>query len=182
MGEALSGPAPTGRTTYVDGVGALVFERRLVSSPERVWSLAADPDLARAWLGRWQVDGPSGEIELWGAADEDEEPTRYRVTELVPTESLELTVPARDASGWQVRIDLTPAEGGTLLRLLVGVPDPTFAPLLGAAADFYLDRLAAVDRGDAPAPVGYEDYVAVQARHYRALFPGQRRRVPVTAG
>ena len=181
MGEALApAPDPTGRVTRFHGEAALAFERRLQTNPTRVWSLLTDPVLAEVWVGRWTLDPASAVIEFRGLTEGvDTEPVRYRLEDLVPRRRVEVTTPVRagDEAGWRIRLELTAGPaGGTLLTLLETVPDPAFAPLVGAAADFYLDRLVVLAQGEDPSEIDYDDYVAGQAGHYRALFPAQRRR------
>ena len=174
-------PAPTGRAVWVDGQAALVFERRLQADPARSWSLLTDPRLGESWVGRWSFDPASAVVEFRGLTEGlDTEPVRYCLVELDAGRRLEVATP--DGAGgatWRIRLDLDeePA-GGTRLTLVQTVPDQAFTPLLGAAADFYLDRLVALDQGRDPSGIGYDDYVAGQAGHYRALFPAQRRPGP----
>ena len=175
MGEALApGPEPTGRPAYLDGADALRFERHLRSVPTRVWTLLVDRHLAPTWLGRWAFDPVDGAIEFCGLAEDgDAEPVRYRLVGVVPGRLVEVAMPDSGAQGqWRVRLQLEPEPtGGTRLVLLESVPDPAFTPLVGAAADFYLDRLVAVERGEDPGDLCYDDYVAHQATHSRKLFP-----------
>ena len=184
MGEPLApGPEPTGRPAYLDGADALLFERRLGSVPTRLWDLLVDRHLARAWLGSWAFHPATGTIDFLGLAEgEDAEPVRYRLVDLVPGRLVEVATPDTDGSGqWRVRLQLQPEPaGGTRLVLLETVPDPAFTPLVGAAADYYLDRLVAVERGRGLGDLCYEDYVANRAAHYRRLFPGQRASTPST--
>lgn len=180
MGEALApGPEPTGRAGRVDGEDALVFERRLRSDPGRIWGLLTDPRLGQSWVGRWELDLASEVVEFRGLTEGvDTEVVRYRLVDVVPERRVEVTTVTRaeGEAAWRIRLDLASVlAGGTLLTLVETVPDQAFAPLVGAAADFYLDRLVAVERGSDPSGIVYDDYVAGQAAHYRALFPGQRR-------
>lgn len=100
----------------------------------------------------------------------------------MPGRLVEVATPDTDGIGqWRIRLQLHPEPaGGTRLVLLETVPDRAFTPLVGAAGDFYLDRLVAVERGRGLGDLCYEDYVANRAAHYRRLFPGQRASTPST--
>lgn len=178
MGEALApAPDPNGRPLRLGGVDALSFQRRLHSSPETAWRLLTDRRRAPHWLGSWHYEPSSATAEFRGVAEgADADPVHYRLVELDPGRRVELATRPVGDTAWRVRLELAPGPGdGTLLALLHTVPHQAFAPLVGATADFYLDRLVAVDQGRDPTGIQYDDYVAGQAGHYRSLFPGQRR-------
>lgn len=179
MGRSPSswGPAATGRREVREGVDWIVCERLLSSAPTRVWQLLTDPAVAASWLGTWSRSEGGVGYDFVALGDEME-PVSYLLSEVRAPRLLEVVMQDPRASGdWRLRLELTEHEsGGTRLAVAQTVAKPSLAPSVGAACDYYLDRLVAVESGTVAGQPDFDDYFVSQAEHYRRLFPVQRGR------
>jgi uncharacterized protein YndB with AHSA1/START domain len=151
----------------IDGSPAVRFERRLAHPVERVWRSLTEP----AELAHWFPSQVSGELRLGGTLrfsfpGHDLPDSEGEVTELEPPRLL--------AFWWGselLRFELSPQEGGTLLRLTHVLTSADQAARDAAGWHVCLDRLERSLSGEdtaapSPEPTGeWRDlYDAYQAR------------------
>ena len=107
-----------GRTSIVDGVPTLHFERHLRHAPSAVWAALTEPEALARWMqaeatvdphvgGRFQMIFQGGPHRMAG-----------EITRWEPPSLLEYTWPEKSAGGDSlVRFVLRPSEGGCVLTL-----------------------------------------------------------------
>jgi uncharacterized protein YndB with AHSA1/START domain len=153
-------------TVRRDGAfGAVRFERVYDAAPEQLWEAWTSPDRLGRWLGATVVGalalGAKARL-VWG--DDPDSQVDLVVTELTPPRLLEWQWTIHGQSPTLLRVELSPAPGGTLLVLdHARLPAPMFTGL-AAGWHAYLDALAA---GDA---AGWEG-------RWTELLPAYRARV-----
>jgi uncharacterized protein YndB with AHSA1/START domain len=138
---------------------AVEREIAIAASPETVWEFLVDPEKAVRWMGT----AATFEVQPGGI---------YRV-EVVPGNSavgtfVEIDPPRRLVYtwGWEsgpgdsvppgsttVEFELTPSDGGTLLRFRHSdLPSTKSVESHAHGWDHYFERLAAIAKGDDPGP------------------------------
>ncbi|KRB73244.1 polyketide cyclase [Nocardioides sp. Root190] len=169
------GPVATGRRHVEDDRAFVQFERTFRAPVEDVWAAVTEPDRLARWIGTWTGDPAAGEVlfqmtfegddvpeELF-TIDECAPPYRLRITTSMPTDG--------DApDSWRLHLDLSEADGVTMLRFAQDVPDPTMAESVGPGWDYYLDRMQVAEAGGDPATADFDDYYPALSEHYRAEF------------
>lgn len=142
----------------VGGAAEVTREVQIDARPETVFALLTDPAQYVRWMGL------TAEIEPHPGG-------RYRVdvtgNDIARGEFVEVTAPSRLVLTWgwegeghpvppgssRVEITLTPAQGGTLLRLVHrGLPDAAAAGSHGEGWTHFLERLAVLAGGGDPGP------------------------------
>ncbi|HEV7657679.1 MAG TPA: SRPBCC domain-containing protein [Mycobacteriales bacterium] len=144
--------------------GAVRFERVYAATPSDLWDAWTSPERISRWLGAALVGalavGGSARL-VWG--DDPDSQVDLVVTELKPPELLEWQWTINGEPPTLLRVELTPASGGTLLVLDHSrLPTTQFAGLSAGWHDF-LDVLGS------GVPSG-ED-------RWRELLPAYRSRV-----
>lgn len=139
----------------------VVVHRSYPEPVEDVWSAFTESDRLARWIGSYTGTGrPGGTVEftMTGEVDAGGEvaaPVTVTIHECVAPRRLAVEIPQGDGA-WQVRVDLTPTDGGTDVvftqRPVTGVP----AADIEAGWSWYLDRLGATLRG-LPMPA-WSDY------------------------
>lgn len=164
----MSKTTPNGQVLMDGDHATLSFERRLRHPPEAVWSALTDPKQLREWfMTAAKIDGrPGGSVDMvsgpagfhWTGQVLAWEPPHLYEYEWNVEPRAELPQGERSVVRWE----LSPVEGGTLLKLTHRrLTKPTalgFAP--GTHA--FLDRLEA-HLDQAPLPHWMQRYGEVQA-------------------
>jgi uncharacterized protein YndB with AHSA1/START domain len=123
--------------------GAVRFERLYAVSPEQLWDAWTSPARISRWLGatltgRLSVGATA--MLVWG--DDPDSQVELVVNELKPPELLEWEWRINGERPTVLRVELSPAPGGTLLVLdHSGLPSSMF-PGLSAGWHDFLDVLA----------------------------------------
>jgi len=151
-------------TVRRDGdLGAVRFERLYAATPEELWSAWTEPERISRWLGATLTGPiePGAAVRLVWGPDPDSQ-VDLVVTELTPPHLLQWQWTIAGQPPTVLRVELSPAVGGTLLVLdHSGLPAAQF-PGLSAGWHDFLDVLA----GRPPA----ED-------RWRELLPAYREQV-----
>jgi uncharacterized protein YndB with AHSA1/START domain len=122
------------------------FERRYDGSPEEIWSALTEPERLRRWLAE-VIDGrmaAGGEFTFRWNGDDDQT-ARCRVRVFEPPRVLELDWGFVGEPDSVLRIELSPAAGGTLLVLDHRQLPRQQAAGYGAGWQAHLDALADSD-------------------------------------
>jgi uncharacterized protein YndB with AHSA1/START domain len=123
--------------------GAVRFERLYAASPEQLWDAWTSPERISRWLGA-TLRGPLsvGATALLAWGDGPDSQVELVVNELKPPQLLEWQWTISGEPTTVLRVELSPAPGGTLLVLdHSGLPSAMFAGLSAGWHDF-LDVLA----------------------------------------
>lgn len=162
---------PTGRIEHREGQHVLVQTREFRAPMEDVWAAVTEPERLARWIGSWQGDPESGEVEfrmLFEGEDPGPELMEIRVCE--PPRRLHLTSRAGDQV-WLLELDLTHDDGLTTLTFSQPGVTKEQAADVGPGWEYYLDRLVDAERGVDPAGRDFErDYYPAMADHYRDQF------------
>lgn len=136
-----------GKITYDEGRATLEFERLVPFSPERVWDALTNPATMERWaMTKATIDGRAGgAIDFWSGGGQVH--TTGKILTWDPPRVFEHERNA-EPGGWIVtaersiiRWELTPHEGGTLLRLVHRWLPPTLAIKIAPATHVLLDRI-----------------------------------------
>ncbi|PPB49455.1 polyketide cyclase [Arthrobacter pityocampae] len=177
------GTAPLGRRETRDDTEQLVFTRSFAATIADVWTACTDPGRMQGWIGTWTGAPASGEIVLRMTAEGDDVPEEVYLVEVCEPPR-RLRVRSRDSApfsadgsgprvAWQHTLELSEADGATLLQFTQAVPDgpvgAAMAASVGPGWDYYLDRLDAVIGGTDTDLILWEPYLG-RSEGYRALF------------
>ena len=160
-------PRATGRKDVADP-SWVVFTRTFRRPVEEVWSAVTDPDALSRWIGTWQGDPASGEVEFAMTAEGDDvTPERCRIDECRPPTLLQVTL---GGPAWTLRLVLSEADGVTTLDFAQRLTDPELGASVGPGWDYYLDRLVAAVAGEDIGAVAWDGYYPALSDHYARLL------------
>jgi uncharacterized protein YndB with AHSA1/START domain len=147
----------------------IVFPRTFQAPLDEVWKAVTEPERLERWIGTWSGDPAAGRVSFRMTAEGEDVPASdYVITACRPPEHLGLEA---DAAGmhWELRLDLSEADGVTTLLFAQRMTDPELASSVGPGWEYYLDRLVAAETGGDVAGVKWDDYYPALADDYRAL-------------
>jgi uncharacterized protein YndB with AHSA1/START domain len=136
-----------GKVTHEGGSAALTFERRLRHPIEDVWDAITGADHLQRWyMTRALIDGrKDGRVEMWSGAAQVHVTGRILAWDPPRVFEHERNVEPRQGmpQGEQsvIRWELTPEQGGTILRLTHTRLDPRLAVQIAPATHALMDRL-----------------------------------------
>lgn len=164
-----SAPQPTGRRDGRDPAW-IVFTRRFDAPIDDVWAAVTEPDRMVRWIGTWTGDPTTGHVDFFMTA-EGQEPVAapYRIEVCDPPHLLVVTSVAAGVPAWRLRMELTEADGTTVLTFGQRFDDPDEAASVGPGWEYYLDRLVAAVAGRDVNAIAFDDYYPALAEHYRTL-------------
>lgn len=158
-------PSPTGRLVGAD----LVFLRTIAAPVSEVWSALSESDRLDAWIGRFEGDPASGEVDFFMTAEGEGLAAKVRINACDPPRLVDVTQAVGD-EGWHLRAQLSDDAGATRLVFTHVDVAPGVAEMIGPGWDYYLDRLvAAVTGGDVNAVDWDADYYPAMGAYYREL-------------
>ncbi|WGX99154.1 SRPBCC family protein [Nocardioides sp. L-11A] len=168
-------PTATGRRRDLDDETYVELVRTFRAPIEDVWAAVTESDRLARWLGTWTGDPADGEVIFQMTYEGDDVPgERFTIDECVPPYRLRITTSmpydGENPEQWQLRLDLTEADGVTSLTFAQNVPDPAMAENVGPGWDYYLDRMVAAETGADPAAIDFDDYYPALSEHYRRAF------------
>lgn len=149
--------------------GWIVLPRTFRMPRDEVWKAVTEPKRLERWIGTWSGDPAEGRVSFRMTAEGEDIPANdYVITACRPTEHLGLEA---DAAGmhFELRLDLSEADGVTTLLFAQRMSDPEMASSVGPGWEYYLDRLVAAETGGDVAGVKWDDYYPALADGYRAL-------------
>lgn len=166
----MSAPHPTGTTADGPRGREVRLTRRWQVDPGTVWELVTVSERLEQWVGRWEGDPRSGQVELFMTAEGDDvEGAECTVVSCDPPRSVVLDTAVGDDS-WHLSltVDHDAPSGVTTLTLAQLLADGAMADI-GPGWEYYLDRLAAVIEGRDVHAVSFEDYHPSMSDYYAAL-------------
>jgi uncharacterized protein YndB with AHSA1/START domain len=168
-------PVASGYRENRGGLEWVVLTRTFRAPIVGVWAAVTEPERLARWIGTWEGDPADGQVEFRMLFEGDgAAPEPVTIDECAPPRLLALTntMPTEDGSRltWQLRLDLSEADGTTTLVFAQSLPDLELAASMGPGWDYYLDRLVAAESGDDVDAVRFEDYYPALAGHYRRAF------------
>lgn len=156
-----------------DGETYVEFTRKFRAPIEDVWAAVTDPDRMARWVGTWNGDPATGEVQFRmlfeGDEASDEKVTIHRC-EAPRLLHVTTTMAAGDGTQeWRLRLELSEVGQVTTLRFAQNVHDGAPVHEVGPGWQYYLDRLVLAETGADPSGINWEDYAAL-SEHYRAEF------------
>lgn len=153
-------PKPTGRVVGDD----LIITRTFFAPIDDVWASVTKPESTALWFGRWQGEAAPGRVVRLQLGFENDQPWTDVLIERCDAPR-HLVITMKDEHGdWRLALTLTEKDGGTELRFVQRLSDPSLAADIGPGWEYYLDMLAAVREGK-PRP-SFDDYYPAQKAHY----------------
>ena len=161
----------TGTITMIDGAANLVLQRQFVASVEDVWASMTAPSRLSQWIGHWEGDPASGQVDFFMTAEaadataspytivECDKPRRFAGDTSVGTDS------------WHLWFELAEADGVTTLTFGQRFDGGEDIGSIGPGWEYYLDRLVAARAGEPVEAIDFNDYYPSQSEHYTALAP-----------
>ena len=160
-------PTATGRKA-ADDPSWVVFTRTFRRPVAEVWSAVTEPEALGRWIGTWQGDPTTGQVEFAMTAEgADVAPEPCRIDECRPPTLLQVTL---GESAWTLRLVLSEADGVTTLEFAQRLTDPELGASVGPGWDYYLDRLVAAAGGGDVAAVDWDAYYPALSGHYSELL------------
>ena len=165
--------AATGRLVRRDDQDVVVLERTFAAPVADVWAAVTEPERLARWIGTWRGDPTSGAVRFRMTAEGEDVPEEtYEIRACEPPHRLELHA-ANDYGVWDLRLELTEADGATTLAFGQVVHDRAAFESIGPGWDYYLDRLVAAETGADVAAMDFAaDYFPALQGHYAALLAG----------
>ena len=143
----MDGTGPLGQVLRdQDGV-RLEFVRSYDEAVTDVWSALTDPDPTARWFGRWTGDPATGSVQVVMQAEADATPQTVAILACEPPRRLLVETESPDGT-WRLEVTLSDEGGATSLHFVQRLEEPYDAGSIGPGWHFYLDRLAAVVRGE----------------------------------
>lgn len=164
-------PLPTGRIERrPDGGHDLVVSRTFPTPVEHLWADVTEPDLTARWFGTWKgVPGEGRTVHLRSEFEDGSPWSDMLIRVCRAPHALGVTF-QDPALGWEIDLDLTGADGGTLLTLTHRSVDTAAVGDIGPGWEYYLDMLVAA-RDDTPRP-SFGDYLPAQSAYYTDQLAG----------
>lgn len=131
-----------------DRTGSVVVEEVFSTDPADLWQALTDPDRLRRWIGE-----VSGDLRLGGTVAMKLTSTyegKSTITVCEPPSRLETTTDDLEGGTGTLSARLTPADGGTRLRIEETGLELGKLHFHGAGWTVHVEDLAAVMRGDEP--------------------------------
>jgi uncharacterized protein YndB with AHSA1/START domain len=170
----MSEPMVTGRREQRDGWDCIVLERTFRAPIDDVWAAATHPERMVRWIGTWEGDPASGEVQFRMTAEgEDVEAQAWTVHVCEPPHRLlvQSRGPYDGAEvDWRIELTLSEADGVTTLQFVQGLPEPRMAEDVAPGWEYYLDRLVVAHRGGDAATVVWDDYYPWMSEPYGRMF------------
>ncbi|UYN83869.1 MAG: SRPBCC family protein [Microcella sp.] len=161
-------PTPTGTVAEGDRGPEVRITRRFAASIDDVWAAVTESDRLERWIGRWEGDPASGRLTFYMTAEGDDvEGEEFTIIDCDPPRRFAADTRV-GAQTWHLRLELDAADGITTLVFSQLLGDDDMANV-GPGWEYYLDRLAAVLRGDDAAVVEWSDYYPAMSEYYAAL-------------
>ncbi len=165
-------PSPTGKLYSSPADRTLELSRIFQAPIADVWASLTESDLTGKWIGTWSGDAGVGKtIDYTMTAEGVTEPSPVTITACEPPRVLGLDMQG-PGSIWQVRVELSEADGQTTARFhhYLG-PDDDICDI-GPGWEYYFDSWLAAHFGETmPA---WDDYYPSQRDYYCALQPETR--------
>ncbi|MQA32872.1 SRPBCC family protein [Modestobacter roseus] len=142
----------------------LQFRRSWPDPVEDVWAALTEPDRMARWIGTYDGERSVGGTGTFTMTQEEElvgEP--MRIVECAPPHRLVVEWLTDEA--WRVELDLTRADGQTVLLFTQVFPAGTELTDYTLGWHWYLDKLAA-EVGGHPAPGSWDDFLAATGPAY----------------
>ncbi|NYE93938.1 hypothetical protein FHU41_000159 [Psychromicrobium silvestre] len=158
----------TGHRETENGADWMVLERQLSGDLAASWRVVTDSASLDRFIGRWEGDPASGQVDFYMTAEGSTDANTYRVLECTPQQRY---VVESEYMGmvWQLAISLRTAENGTTLRFAQRYEPDMDAASIGPGWEYYLDRLVAAEAGEDVNSVLWDDYYPALSEDYRAI-------------
>src|SRR5680860_1237948 len=122
---------PTGRRDPHDPEW-MVFTRRFAAPIDDVWAAVTEPDRMTRWIGTWTGDPASGRVDFFMTDEgEDVAAEPYDIETCDPPHQLLAASVDADGQTWRLRLELTEADGTTILAFGQVLTDPDVAASVG---------------------------------------------------
>jgi uncharacterized protein YndB with AHSA1/START domain len=163
----------TGTVTAIDDEPNLVLTRTFAASASRVWRELTDSALLERWIGRWEGDPASGQVDFFMTAEgQDVEAERYTILECDPPRRFAGDT-SQGAGNWHLWFELDEQSGTTTLTFGQRLNPGEDVGSIGPGWEYYLDRLVAVHEGRDAATVDWDEYFpALQPEYERLVAAG----------
>ncbi len=164
-------PSPTGRVDRrPDGRHDLVVSRRFDAPVDHVWADVTEPASTARWFGTWKGTPGEGRTVHLQSGFEDGAPwSDVLIRTCRAPHSLGVTF--EDAAmRWEIDLDLTAADGGTVLTLTQRAVDAAALGDIGPGWEYYLDMLVAARNGEPPP--SFDDYHPAQSAWFTDQITG----------
>lgn len=168
-------PAATGHKRERESQTYVAFERTFRASIDDVWAAVTESDRLARWIGSWQGDPASGEVEFRMLFEgEAHSAEKFTIEVCEEPRLLVITTEAPSPDGttqsWHLVLELAESDGVTTFTFFQSVPEPTMAESVGPGWDYYLDRMVLAETGGDPGALDFDDYYPALAEHYRREF------------
>lgn len=161
--------AITGEVLKIDDHPHLVITRRFEAGADEIWRHLTDSDRLEKWIGRWEGDPATGTVEFFMTAEgDDPEPETYTILECDRPRRFAGDT-SQGAGSWHLWFELDEGDDGTTLRFGQRLNPTEDVGSIGPGWEYYLDRLAAAQRGDDVASIGWDDYFPAMQPAYERL-------------
>lgn len=169
-------PTPTGTVANGRHGSEIYITRSFQAAVEDVWAAVTESPRLERWIGRWEGDPASGQVQFFMTAEGEDVPAeKVDIIECAPPHRLALDLRSNTPDGvqlWQLRLELSQdGDVTTLLFAQVLVED---LASVGPGWEYYLDRLTAALDGRDPGSVAWDDYFPAMSGYYANLAKASR--------
>lgn len=156
-----------GRFVRRNGEAVVVLTRTFHAPIADVWAAVTESDRLSRWIGTWSGDPSSGSVQFqMNSEGDDVLPSTFRIEACEPPHHLNGTL----GDAWDLQLHLTEKDGITTLEFAQVVTDPAQLESVGPGWEYYLDRLAAAEKGGDVSAIDFDrDYYPALSSYYSAL-------------